>query len=136
MSVMPFKNKDIGRKLVEKILIPAFEKTVENAFLEFRVTIESEIFYWDRITRRTNGDIVYTPRDIVDTGTFLNSQYIEKDSPTRYIIGWRAEYASTILTGQDRSDGTRMPGRNWVAKTFDRWSMGESFQDNIKKRLG
>lgn len=40
----------------------------------FRLAIESPIWDWPRSTKRSNGETVFTPRDIVDQGTLRDSQ--------------------------------------------------------------
>jgi hypothetical protein len=41
---------------------------------EFKDAIEDPIYEWPRVTRRTNGQVVGSPRDIVDRGTLRDSQ--------------------------------------------------------------
>lgn len=51
----------------------AFDKTVEDLKKAFTETIESPIFYYPTKTYRQNGEVVTSPRDIVDRGTLRDS---------------------------------------------------------------
>jgi hypothetical protein len=52
----------------------AFQATAETLNREFRSAIESPIWSWPRTTKRSNGDVVGSPRDAVDTEELINSQ--------------------------------------------------------------
>lgn len=96
-------------------------------------------FDWPRATRRKNGRVVTTPRDIVDTGQFIDSQteprVSETDTGVQMQIGWTAPYAAEIFKGSEgggfisyRGAETvgDQPGRNWIkpaleAQPFDRY---------------
>jgi len=43
----------------------------------FQSSIQDDRWYWDRETRRQNGQIVASPRDIVDTGSLRDSQIMK-----------------------------------------------------------
>jgi hypothetical protein len=52
----------------------AFRATAETLNSEFRSAIETPIWNWPRTTKRSNGDVVGSPRDAVDTGELINAQ--------------------------------------------------------------
>jgi hypothetical protein len=69
------------------------------------------------VTRRNNGQEVTTPRDIVDTGTLLNSQTAPQVQGNTLTIRWTAPYSRTLLEDhvQKRSNGSYIaPGRDWI----------------------
>lgn len=55
----------------------AFNATAEALSELFQYMIEDERWEWDRPTLRSNGAIVTSPRDIVDTGALKRSQRME-----------------------------------------------------------
>jgi hypothetical protein len=57
-----------------KTLDYGFEYLAKSLYAEFRNAISDEIYYWPNVTRRSNGETVFSPRDIRDTDTFYNSQ--------------------------------------------------------------
>ena len=52
----------------------AFVDTVEALHGEIKGQITDEKWEWDRATVRSSGEVVGTPRSIVDTGELLNGQ--------------------------------------------------------------
>lgn len=52
----------------------AFNQTCEDLHDQMKASIEAPIWKWDKVTVRKNGSIVFSPRDIKDTGHLLNSQ--------------------------------------------------------------
>ncbi|MGL5719594.1 MAG: hypothetical protein ACRCYP_02185 [Alphaproteobacteria bacterium] len=55
----------------------AFADTVWDLQRAFTNAIEAEIYYWPNVTIRENGDVVESPRDIVDTGALRDSLVVE-----------------------------------------------------------
>jgi hypothetical protein len=52
----------------------AFLVTATALFDGFEDAINDEIYVWPRLTKRSTGEIAGSPRDIVDTGAFRDSQ--------------------------------------------------------------
>jgi len=65
------ETKDIGE---------AFKGMATDLGDRFTKMIEDERWDWDRTTRRSDGTVVTSPRDIVDTGALRDSQRLEFDS--------------------------------------------------------
>lgn len=89
-------------------------------------------FKWPGVTRRRNGQVVGSPRDIVDTGEFINSQtepiVSDTEAGVQMMIGWTATYAADIFNGVVGEDFISYAG---VLKTFD----GERKRDWITPAL-
>jgi hypothetical protein len=54
--------------------------------------IESKVYPWGNYTLRKNGQLVSSPRDIVDTGALRDSQSCVLDGDT-YHLRWSEDYA-------------------------------------------
>lgn len=54
----------------------AFQAMAGELADAFQEAFDAPIYDWDRITLRSTGELVGTPRDIVDTGELRNSQYL------------------------------------------------------------
>ena len=95
--------------------------------------IKAVQFDWPRRTRRRNGSVVGSPRDIVDTGNFLRSQRRDYPDASTLRFTWDAKsdkgfmYAGLILTGYTTSKGTPMPPRNWIKPALDKYPLNEFF---------
>ena len=92
-----------------------------------------------RLTRRRNGQVVGSPRNIVDLGGFLRSQRSDRPSATELRFTWDAKsdkgfsYAPLILTGYTTSKGTLVPGRNWIKPALQAVPLERYFADEWKK---
>lgn len=85
---------------------------------ELKESIRSPQFSWPRQTRRKNGTLVGSPRNIVDTGAFLASQRDYQPEPLSLLYAWGGPgpvtYAGIILKGKDAS----YPPRDWIARAL------------------
>lgn len=97
-------------------------------------------FDWPRKTRRRNGQVVGTPRDIVDKGKFIDSQtepaVNETEAGVEMMIGWTAPYAADIYRGSQgggfiSSRGFEVvgdqPGRDWITPALEAQPFGSYF---------
>jgi hypothetical protein len=104
--------------------------------------IQTVQFPWPRQTRRRNGTVVGSPRDIVDLGGFLRSQRREYPSATQLLFTWDARsdkgfmYAGLILTGYTTKRGTVVPGRNWIKPALDKHPLNGFFIREWRKLSG
>ena len=101
---------------------------------QLKEEIQTVQFDWPRQTRRRNGTVVGSPRDIVDLGGLLRSQRREYPSATQLLFTWDAKsdkgfmYAGLILTGYvvgPRS--TVVPPRNWIKPALDKHPLNSFF---------
>lgn len=87
--------------------------TVEAADDAMTQAIESPIYDWPNVTIRRNGQVVGSPRNIVDTRYFIESQYVIPISQSEWEIGWMAEYADEIHEGVGNN-----PARPWTEQAI------------------
>ena len=91
---------------------------------QLKTEIQTVQYSWPRQTKRRNGSIVGSPRDIVDSKAFLRSQRRDRPSATQLRFTWNATnksfaYVPLILTGYTTSKGTVVPGRNWIKPALE-----------------
>lgn len=142
-------------KLRVPAILNAYDKVI---YPQFKEEIKRQQFSWPRETRRygkllrtTNlksrakivadqGGLPYkivgSPRDIVDSGTFLGSQERVKSSATQLRYRWNAPYAALILTGYTTSKGTVVPGRNWIKPALEAQPLDRFFAAEWRKLSG
>jgi len=119
---------------------PRFDKAVGDALAatvrEFEGTlrdaIETAVYYWPNETRRSTGQVVDSPRDIVDQGTFRDSQRATRISLRRWEISWEVAYAVIILLGFQGVAGNSQPGRDWIAYALSNIDLARVFSDELK----
>lgn len=89
--------------------------------------ISKEQFYWPVTTRRKNGRVIKPgDRDIVDTGTLLNSQteptITDNGALSVLQISWTAPYSGVVLRGNYLVGTVRnsyiAPPRDWITPAF------------------
>lgn len=121
-----------------KLRVPAILTSYGSVLdKQLKDEIQTAQFSWPRQTRRRNGSLAGSPRDIVDLGGFLRSQRRDRPSATQLRFTWNVPYASLILNGyitEQRTaggkSGTVVEGRNWIkpalkAEPLDRFFAAE-----------
>jgi hypothetical protein len=97
-----------------------FERVMDWADADFDQQMTSEKWKWnDNQTRRKNGQIVGSPRDIVDTGDLLQSKQrnIISRNVTEFI--WTDDVAEAVHDGARSKSGESLPARPWTEPTLD-----------------
>lgn len=119
----------INHVRVKNISRREFVRLNEQALPDmFERQIKAEKWKWNNnVTVRKNGDIVGTPRDIVDTGDLLNSYKLRRDG-MKYEHSWGVPYAALVYLGSPR-----YPARPWAKEVLENLAEADSFGD--MKRL-
>ena len=123
-------------------ILRAYDAVIFPAFKE---EIKAAQFSWPRPTRRRGkkGEAPYTvtsPRDIVDTGDFLSSQFRRQEAPLSlrltYTWGGRGtgvNYAGYILTG---IPARGYPGRDWLRPALQKNPLDRFFAATWQRLAG
>jgi len=74
---------------------------------------------WPNTTRRKNGEVVSSPRDIIDTGALLQSKKRDPVSSSITEFIWEDEVAEGVHDGMAAKNGTKLPARPWTEPTLD-----------------
>lgn len=80
----------------------------------FQQAIRTPAYGWPRNTLRQNGQLVGSPRDIVDTGTLAQQQQAPQISGTQAAYRWTAPYSPYVHEGVRLRGGGIMPARPWT----------------------
>jgi hypothetical protein len=93
-------------------LSKAFDATADELNNELRLAFDDPIWNWSGVTKRRNGEVVASPRDILDTTTLRDSQALQRinDFAVRYT--WSAQYAASVFAGSETKSGTFIAARN------------------------
>lgn len=86
----------------------AWRETVAAAHNASDRAMDAEIYYWPGETRRKNGLVVSSPRDIVDTGD-LKDVFVTTTRGFVSTMAWRMPYAYFVHEGTGK-----MLGRPWT----------------------
>lgn len=109
-------------------------------FPAFKAEISAPQFSWPRTTVRRNGQVVSSPRDIVDTGALRASQQRFTIGAAGLGLGYRwggpaAPYAPLVMSGYVSSRGAIAPGRNWILPALNKHPLDRFFAQQWQ-RLG
>jgi hypothetical protein len=94
-----------------------------------RAANEAIVYEWPRQTFRSNGQLVGSPRNIVDTGAHRDSQSLEIGDG-ELVFTWNTPYSAEIYTGtQDR------PPRRWDQVAQDSFNIEQEYANALEKRV-
>lgn len=75
--------------------------TMPHVDKKIKETFHDPIWQWPRQTRRRNGTLVTSPRDVIDRGSLLDSQSYRQTKANEYTFTWKADYAQNVFAGDD-----------------------------------
>lgn len=132
MSVKITQNSSFNR-----LLVKGFQGAVQNYAAQARKEITSSKWEHPRDTVRSNGQVVGSPRDIVDSGKLRGSQQPPKFSQGGMAasIEWTAEYALYVHEGVTYQNGTSTPPKRWTESALTMVDENGSIQDAFDEAL-
>ena len=117
-----------NRKQLNSQIQQAFHRTCDRFGDALDNAIEADIYEWDRITHRTSGEIVGSPRNVRDTGYLQDSRYdVSKVNSRDYI--YPADYAMEALESHLTSDGD-----NWVDVAVESEDWAGVYREEWRKK--
>jgi hypothetical protein len=125
-SFRPRFDKGVGDALAATVR--EFEQALTDA-------INDAVYFWPNQTIRSTGEVANSPRNIVDQGTFRDSQRATRISLRRWEISWEVAYAVVILLGFQGVGGNSQPGRDWIAYTLSNIDLSKVFSEELRGRL-
>lgn len=121
----------INAAKLNRAIQKGFQQTVEDFAAQCTEEIESEKWQWDGITFRSNGQVVSSPRDIVDNEDLKNSQFIDTESnPAR--VGYSAEHSEKVHEG---SPADNHPDRPFMRSAAMAKNWNKELAKNIEANL-
>jgi hypothetical protein len=106
----------------------AFERYSQLLEAQFTKEITAKQFTWPTAYKTTRGsynrkgkgrESVGSPRDIVDSGVFRQSQ-LRTPVANGYRFAWTVPYSASILYGYKTKRGNQMPARDWITPALKR----------------
>ncbi|MBW4531557.1 MAG: hypothetical protein KME02_12820 [Aphanothece saxicola GSE-SYN-MK-01-06B] len=95
------------------------ERAAAAIFLQlnnrFQAALASAVFEWPNQTTRSNGQVVGSPRNAVDTGLLRQSNTAPEINGLRVRYTWRTPYATAVHEGAQLVNGTILPPRPWTS---------------------
>ncbi len=125
----------IFKRNIENALISGLEDTVREFDALFLGAIQSLLYLWPNETVRDN-EIASSPRNIVDTGAFRDSQEFVYINPFLAEFSWGdavVDYAPQVFFGFTTAGGIVYPARNPVQTTLDSVDATGLFATNVRR---
>jgi hypothetical protein len=120
---------NINLSRVNQKISNAFERTSDRFSDVLQEMITSVIWDWNNVTYRRNGDVVFTPRDIVDLGGLRDSQSLEFPTDLKANFSYSVVYAIAVHEGYITKKGNYIPGRPWTEEATRRFDFVATFSD-------
>jgi hypothetical protein len=114
----------------------AFDATVETLSDAFDNAMTAEEWEWDGVTVRRNGDVVGSPRDIVDQEDLINSKVVTRSSDGNGAeFTWEAKHSLQVHEGGTTKTGKTYRARPWTEKAIEETDLEAVFARELKKQL-
>lgn len=117
--IKEYEGDDI--RLLRGINQRVFERAMDWADTDFDQQMANVQWEWkgpDGKTRRKNGETVYEPRDIIDTGNLLRSKKREQINRSTVDFTWEDPVAGAVHDGSRTKKGGINPARPWTEPTL------------------
>lgn len=114
----------------------AFEATADEYQDAQIQALHAPIYQWDKTTTvRKNGDVVTSPRDVVDTGSLAESLTPIKGVGIRIYL-YLIDYAADVHQGYQTKSGKSKPARPWTKVARERYiDLESTMAQELKRRL-
>lgn len=128
LRLSSLRSDDLIRRV--PAIMTTYGKVMDQQLKEEIKTVQ---FSWPGETRRRNGDLAGSPRDIVDTGAFLRSQRRRRINATTLRFTWGGSggvtYAGIIYQGK----GANYPARDWIKPALEALPIARFFAEEWRR---
>jgi hypothetical protein len=122
-------------KAIESIMIDSLEAIVPELDTAFTQALSDKAYAWPGRTVRSNGQVVSSPRDIIDTGELDSSQRLARESRTAWRWDWTAGHALLVHEGATLRGGGVYPARRWTGRAVLQYKPYVKFAREVAKRV-
>lgn len=121
---------------INAILNKAFQTTADAYGEAQKKAMEAVIYPWDgTVTYRKSGEIVDSPRDIVDTGELRDSLVEIKAQAIRSYL-YLASHSADVHEGYVTDGGNSKPARAWTKIARERYiDLERTMAEEIRRNL-
>jgi P2-related tail formation protein len=119
---------------INQAIRKATDETVEALSDAYDDAITDEVWEWDGITHRRNGEVVGSPRNILDTEELIDSKVIVRRGDNAK-IEWTAPHAAIVHDGATLKSGGEIQARPWTKLAHQRFNATEFMQLRLNRGL-
>ena len=101
----------------------ALSETNQVLAIESRQQLKAKKWSWDRVTKRRSGEVVFSPRDIIDTGALYRSM-VSGSNGRRAYIRYTAKHSAIVHRR-----------RPWLRATLQEVDVLKVFANKLRAKL-
>lgn len=125
---------DAGK--INSAIARSFDRVVDRVSESMDYAIDADLYDYPRTTKRRSGEIVKSPRNILDLGNLKDSKLITRSSSgNEAVISWEVPYAIAVHQGYTTKTGKDVPGRPWTEKGIEEADPITFFADALGREL-
>jgi len=121
-------------RALEQIMLAAGEQVALGLDTAFADKLSSREYDWPGQTVRSDGSVVSSPRDIIDTGALDSSQQLLR-SRGEWLWLWTAPHALIVHEGATLRNGGEYPARRWTRRAVIAYKPLVKFAEEVAKRV-
>lgn len=96
------------------------DKTTDRLSEALDYAIDADLYNYPRTTQRKSGEIVNSPRNIVDLGNLRESKVVSRSNDGNAAeFSWDANYSLAVHEGYTTKTGKDVPPRKWTEKGIE-----------------
>lgn len=123
---------DLSR--LDNAIASAWDQMTDELGEEMQAQMKDEKWEWDGVTRRANGEVVSSPRDIIDTQRLYDSFEVEKEG-NEVVYSYNTPYAAINHEGGITDKGAIIQPRPWVEAAVDEYDPLNSLAEILSGEL-
>lgn len=129
---MPKNNINLNK--INSAIARAFDETIDALSDAYDDAMTDETWEWDGITYRKNGEVVGSPRNIIDTEELIDSKLISRNNSNAK-FEWTADHAAIVHDGATLKNGTELPAQPWTKLARERFDASAFMQRKLNRNL-
>lgn len=126
----------IDTKKLNSAIARSFDKTLDRLSESLDYAIDADLYEYPRTTKRKSGEIVSSPRNLVDLGNLRDSKVIARSSDGNAAeFSWDVPYSLAVHEGYTTKTGKDVPPRRWTEKGIEEADPITFFTDALAREL-
>lgn len=129
-------NIKIDTAKINSAISSSFDRTVERTSEAMDYAIDADLYDYPRTTQRKSGEIVGSPRNLVDLGNLKDSKVVSRSSDGNAAeFSWSVDYSLAVHEGYTTKTGKDVPPRKWTEKGIEEADPITFFGDALGREL-
>lgn len=129
-------NIKIDTAKINRAIARSMDRTIERTSEAMDYAIDADLYDYPRTTQRKSGEIVSSPRNLVDLGDLKDSKVVARSSDGNTAeFSWDVPYSIAVHDGYTTKTGKDVPPRKWTEKGIEEADPITFFSDALAREL-